>query len=223
MFKVEDQQALKTAVRSAEKNYIIQKNDQLELEVYTSKGERLIDPDAYLKQDQPGAGVENKKLSYLVDENGIAKFPMIGEIKVTDLTLRQAEEILQKEYSLYYKESFIVLSCISKRVVVLGAPGGQVIPLTFENMKLVEVLALAKGVDNNAKAHNIRVLRGDSVFITDLSTFEGYQKNNMVMESGDIIYVEPIRRPIIEGLRDYGPFISIITSLSTLIVVISTL
>lgn len=223
MFKVKDGQALKAEVNAAEKNYIIQKNDQLELDVYTSKGERLIDPDAYLKQDQPGAGIENKKHSYLVDERGIAKFPMIGEIKVTDLTLRQAEEILQKEYSLYYKESFIVLRCISKRVVVLGAPGGQVIPLTFENMKLVEVLALAKGVDNNGKAHNIRVLRGDHVFITDLSTFEGYQRNNMVMESGDIIYVEPIRRPISEGLRDYGPFISIITSLSTLIVVISTL
>lgn len=224
MFKVDDKQALKSAATTAEKNYTIQKNDQLELDVYTSKGERLIDPDAYLKQDQPAAAETGaKKLRYLVDENGISKFPMVGEIKVTDLTLRQAEEILQKEYSSYYKDVFVVLTCISKRVVVLGAPGGQVVPLAYENMKLVEVLALAKGVDNNAKAYNIRVLRGNDVFIADLSTFEGYQKNNLVMESGDVVYIEPIRRPVIEGLRDYGPLISIITSLSTLIVVISTL
>lgn len=208
-----------------EKNYVIQKNDVLELEVYTSKGERLIDPDSYLQKDRPDTKTEGniETPSYLVDEKGIVKFPMVGEIKITDLTLRQAEEILQKEYAGYYKDVFVILKCISKRVIVLGAPSGQVIPLTYENMRLTEVLALAKGVSNDAKATNIRVLRGNDVFLTDLSTFEGYQKNNLIMESGDVVYVEPIRRPFTEALRDYGPLISVITSLTTLIVVITTL
>ncbi|HEY3404940.1 MAG TPA: polysaccharide biosynthesis/export family protein [Ohtaekwangia sp.] len=225
MFKADDAQAMKTSATMAEKNYVIQKNDLLELEVYTSKGERLIDPDSYLQEDRPDSKNEGvtETPSYLVDEKGIVKFPMVGEIKITDLTLRQAEDILQTEYAKYYKDVFVVLKCTSKRVVVLGAPGGQVIPLTYENMRLTEVLALAKGVSNDAKATNIRVLRGNEVYITDLSTFEGYQKNNLIMESGDVIYVEPIRRPFTEALRDYGPLISVITSLTTLIVVVSTL
>jgi polysaccharide export outer membrane protein len=81
---------------------------------------------------------------------------------------------------------------------------------------------MAKGLDKNAKAQNIRVIRGDQVYVADFSTFEGYQKNNMLMEPGDIVYIEPVRRPFSEGLQEYGPAISIITSLTTLIVVITT-
>jgi polysaccharide export outer membrane protein len=105
-------------------------------------------------------------------------------------------------------------------VIVLGATGGQVIPLANENVKLVEVLALAQGLNNDAKAHNIRIMRGDHVFVADLSTFDGYVKNNIPIQSGDIVYVEPVRRPLTESLRDYGPILTIITTLTTLAVVI---
>jgi len=98
-----------------------------------------------------------------------------------------------------------------------------VIPLVNENLHLVEVLALAKGLDNNAKAQNIRVLRGDDVFVADLSTIEGYLKNNIAIEPGDIIYVEPIRKPVVEATRDYAIVISMITSLTTLILVLFSL
>jgi polysaccharide export outer membrane protein len=142
---------------------------------------------------------------------------------VEGLTLRQAEEILQKEYIKYYANTFVRLEFTNKRVVVLGAPGGQVIPLTNENIRLTEALAMAKGVDNNANAQNIRVLRGDEIYVADLSTFEGYQKNNMVLMPGDIVYIEPIRRPLVEGLRDYTPILSLIGTLATLVIVIATL
>jgi polysaccharide export outer membrane protein len=89
-----------------------------------------------------------------------------------------------------------------------------------ENLTLVEVLALAQGVDNNAKAQNIRVLRGNEVFVCDLSTFDGYLKNNIGIEPGDVVYVEPIRRPVSEGLRDYGVIISLAASLTTMVIVI---
>ncbi|HTE34385.1 MAG TPA: polysaccharide biosynthesis/export family protein, partial [Chryseolinea sp.] len=193
-----------------------------QLEVYTNKGERLIDPDLQLtKENTAQKNVDTKIVpSYLVDTDGIATFPMVGALKLEGLKLHEAEEILQKEYSIYYRDAFVILKYVNKRVIVMGAPGGQVIPLASENMRLVEVLALAKGLNNDAMAQNIRVLRGDQVFLADLSTFDGYLKGNMVMEPGDIVYVEPIRRPFAEGLRDYGVLFSIIVSIATLMVVI---
>jgi polysaccharide export outer membrane protein len=56
--------------------------------------------------------------------------------------------------------------------------------------------------------------------IADLSTFAGYRENNIVIQPNDIVYVEPIRRPFIEGVRDYGPILGVLTSIATLIVVI---
>jgi polysaccharide export outer membrane protein len=219
MFQVSDGLALKQAVVSAEKNYTIQKYDHLEAEVFTNNGEKIIDP-AFKTADQAVANAPVSRPTYPIDANGVAKFPMIGEVKLEGLTIRQAEEVLQQAYAKYYSDAFVVLKYINKRVIVLGAPGGQVIPLTNENTRLAEVLALAKGVGNDAKAQNIRVLRGEQVFVADLSTIEGYVKNNLLIESGDIVYVEPVRRPLTEGLRDYGPILSIVTTLTTLMVVI---
>ena len=223
MFRATNMEAVQTQVRASEKNYVIQKNDRLELEVYTSKGERLVDPDRYLSTGNSAQAATTKQEvnTYLVGQDGLVKLPMVGSINLVGLTITQAEELLQKEFTKFYKDSFVILKYTNKRVVVLGAPGGQVIPLVNDNMRLTEVLALAKGINNDARASNIRIMRGDTLFIADLTTFEGYKKNNILIEPGDIVYVEPIRRPLLESLRDYGPLISIVTSLTTLIVVIS--
>jgi len=221
MFQVPEGYKLQQQVESAEMNYIIQENDYLQLDVYTNKGERIIDPDLELTKDLGNQNLNTRPVpSYLVDINGVAKFPMVGEIKVAGMTIRQAEEVLQKAYTLFYQDAYVILKYINKRVIVLGAMGGQVIPLSNENIKLIEVLALAKGIGNDAKAHNIRVLRDDQVFVADLSTIDGYLKNNLAIEPGDIVYVEPVRRPVSEGLRDYGLILSMVTSLTTLVIVI---
>lgn len=224
MFKVANEQAVNNAAQQTEANYTIQKNDLIQLQVYTNLGEKIIDPGLQtLQSSGPQAANETEPRSFLVDNNGVVKFPLLSEFKIEGLTLRAAEELLQKEYAKYYKEPFVVLSYSNKRVVVLGAMGGQVIPLANENMRLTEILALAKGIGNDGKANNIRVLRGQEVFVTDLSTIEAYRKNNILMQPNDIIYIEPVRRPISEALRDYGPVISVVSSITTLLVVIFSL
>lgn len=223
MFRIPEGADLQKQIQAAEKNYVIQQNDFLTLLVYTNDGERLIDPDYKLLKDMPpnNAGAALRPvIHYLINTDGAVKLPMVGQINLRGLTLQEAEQILQKEYSKYYQSPFVRLEFQNKRVIVLGAPGGQVIPLANQNVRLVEVLALAKGVDNNSKANNIRVVRGDQIFSADFSTFESYTKSNIIVEPGDVVYVEPIRRPLVEGVRDYGPVFAVVTSLTTLVIVL---
>lgn len=221
MFQVPEGTKIQQQVAAVEKNYVIRKNDNLHLEVYTNKGERIVDPDFQLSKDGTSGVVAEQPQNYLVDVTGVTKLPLVGEIKIEGLTLRQGEEILQKEFTKFYQDPYVVLSVSNRRVFVLGAPGGQVIPLINENTTLVEILAAAKGIEKNGKAHNIRLLRGDQVFVADFSTFEGYTKSNMIVEPGDVVYVEPIRRPISEGFQEYGPLVSFFMSIATLIVVLN--
>src|SRR5204862_3740571 len=167
---------------------------------YTNKGERIVDPNPELSRPSGTSTNANPNdqrpvVSYLVDLNGIVKFPIVGEMKMEGLTLRQAETMLQVEYEKYYKESFVVLNFQNKRVIVLGAPGGQVIPLANQNVTLAEMLAVAKGLPNESKVKNIKIVRGQQIFIVDFSTVQGFLAGNMIIEPGDIIYVEPVRRP----------------------------
>jgi polysaccharide export outer membrane protein len=218
-------EAIKKEAITAEKNYVIQKNDLLRLDIYTNNGERLVDPNPDMtgggnsaKNDQSGQENPTEQTSYLVDLNGLAKLPMLGEIKLEGLTLRQAEEVVQKEYSKFFKEPFVKMSYSNKRVIVLGAPGGQVIPLTNQHVTVAEVLAMARGVDNMGKAHNIRLIRGSHYYQIDFSTFQGYTEGNMIVEPGDIVYVEPVRRPLIEALRDNYIFIYPLITVITVII-----
>ena len=57
----------------------------------------------------------------------------------------------------------------------------------------------------------------------DLTTVAGFQSGNMIIEPGDIIYVEPIRKPFAEGLRDYAGLYSLVISSLSLIIVINSL
>jgi len=202
-------------------DYIIKQNDQLIIEVFSNSGERLIDPNPELSKVAQGA--EKEKVIYLVAINGNVKLPLVNEIKLEGLTLVQAESLVQEHYAKFFKDPYVVIGFSNKRAILLGATGGQVIPLTNQNMRLTEVLALGKGLDNNAKANNVRVLRGDDVFIIDLSTIEGYRAGNLFIQPGDIIYVEPIRRPFSEAIRENGSIISIVVSLASLVVIILNL
>jgi polysaccharide export outer membrane protein len=118
MFTVPEGQELTQRVAAVEKNYIIQRNDYLELDVYTNKGERIIDPDLELTKDLPNQSIETKpNPSYLVDIRGVAKFPMVGEVKIEGTTIREAEAMLQQLYSEYYRDAFVVLRYVNKRVI----------------------------------------------------------------------------------------------------------
>ncbi len=213
---VVDQSFLETS-----KNNIIQIGDFLGVRVFTKNGERLIDPDFELTSTgNINAERMRPDVNYLVRNDGFTKLPLVGDIKLEGLTLFEAERILQEKYEAFYKNSFVNLSFINKRVILLGAPGGQVIPLVNENTSLAEIIALGGGIDNFGKAHNIRVVRADKVYEIDLTTFDGFRNGNMIVQHGDIIYIEQVRRPFTEFIRENGPIISIITSLASLVAVL---
>lgn len=231
MFKLDDEfneSDLSFVVDQIEKNYVLQINDRIGIAVYTNKGERIIDPNLELNASLPNSAQRiETNFEYLVQTDGTIKLPIIGQIKLDSLTLNQAEDALQSEYNKYYKDSFVKLSYKNKRVILLGGVGGQIIPLENENISLVEILAVAGGLDIDSKAHNIKLIRGGyknaQVFRINLSTIDGMKKSMLDVEPGDIIYVEPWRRPWLEATRDFAPLVSLITSTLALVLVLQNL
>lgn len=226
MFQVEDSSLIEI-VEVAEKSYLIQPGDQLHVEVYTNGGELIVDPNYQLRQEL-GAGMMNKTIEkpvYTVQPSGKVKFPMIDTLTIVGKSKFQLDSILSQVYSQYYIDAFAIAKLVNRRVIVLGATGGKVIPLENENMNLLEVLALSGGLENTAKAYNIRLIRGDlnnpQVEVIDLSTIEGMKQATLKIQPNDIVYVEPVRKVVSEGIRDVAPVISLLTSLVTLLILIS--
>ena len=179
-------------------------------------------------------GTQSSGDDFLVQADGTVVLPLLNRIRLTGLSLLQADSVLQLRYREYYKEPFVTTRVTNNRVFVLGAPGGLVIPLMNDNMNLIEVLALAGGLDGGGgggsavgggfyryggKANTIRIIRGDlknpRVQQVDLTTLDGMRRANLQMEPNDIIYVEPVHRPVQEALVDAAPIISLSSLLLT--------
>lgn len=210
-------------VREAESSYIIKPNDYLTIEVYTNKGERIIDPNFELVEESMRNQTQARPVAkYLIREDSMAALPVVGEIKLGGFTLPQADSLLKVAYEEFYKDPYVITQYTNKRVIVLGAMGGQVIPLTNEDMSVIEVLALAGGLSNESKGNNIRLIRGDLdnpiVQVIDLTTIQGLRNAELKVQPGDIIYIEPVRRIVSESIRDISPILSVITSLFTILV-----
>ena len=253
-----DSTKLRIAVNRSERNYVIQPNDFLEVRVNTNKGERILDPNGELQFGQPAGGLPTRGAApagaaggrgpavtrntgqdagaatagseFLVQADGTVVLPMVDRVRVSGLSLLEADSTLALLYNEFYKEAFVTTRVTNNRVIVLGATGGQVVALSNDNMNLLEVLALAGGVDGNGgggaglyrnggRANNIRIIRGDlknpRVQQIDLSTLDGMRRANLQIEPNDVIYVEPIRRPLLDALADSGPLLSLASLLLT--------
>ena len=232
MFKTETSRipaGLAVAVNQAEKNYLIQKNDYLEVSLYSNKGERMIN----LNIENAGTGTNQNALQqvqparFLVQDNGFVKLPMVGVVKLEGFTLYKADSLLEQAFTDFYEDPFVSTRFANKRVVVLAPNRGLVIPLTNERMSLIEVIALSGGVGDNARVGDIRLIRGDlknpEVHLINLSTIEGMRKADLILQPNDIVYIEPARRIFRETLAEITPVFSLITSVLTLILVFRTL
>ena len=222
---------LRIAVAEASRNYTIRANDYLEVDVSTNQGEILIDPNQQIAREigmgQQNQGRVREEPQYLVRANGKVNLPVVGDVTLAGLTLYQADSVLAERYATLYQEPYVITRYVNKRVVVLGTAVGQVIPLQNENTNLIEVLALAGGITNQARTDNIRLIRGDlddpQVQVIDLSTIQGMQAASLKVQSGDIIYVQPVQRVVAEAIRDISPILSLVTSVVTLIVLFNRL
>ena len=228
LFRLDDDftsEDLAKAKASAESNYILRPNDILLLNVFTNKGERLIDPNFEMSQSMVNIqGQQQRDLfQYPVQVDGSVEFPMIGKINVEGMTLFEAEIEVASQFQDIYKDPFVKLRIQNRRVFVLGSPGGQVIPIPNENTSIIEIVATAGGLQLGAKAQNIRLIRNEEVYQIDLSTISGMKETNMNVEPGDVVYIEPWRRPWLETLKDVSPTLSLASSILTLIVVIQNL
>lgn len=253
-----DTARLRVAVNRAARNYVIQPNDYLEIRVNTNQGERILDPNGELQfggngagssaitrpagisgGQSAGAGRSASGVTFLVQADGTVTLPLVNRVRLSGLSLLQADSVLKISYSKYYVEPFVMTRVTNNRIVLLGAQGGRVIPLENDNMNLLEVLALAGGVDGGGgggssslyryggRADNIRIIRGSlkypQIEQIDLTTIAGMRRANLQMEPNDIVYIDPVRRPLLESLTDSAPIIGLTSSLVSLTITITYL
>ena len=205
--------------------YHIAINDVIIFQLYTNKGFQLIDMFNQNGTNQNrnmmmGGGNGNIGIQYMVRQDSLVDIPILGETNLVGLSIKEAELFLEDIFSEFYVDPFINLRVNSRRVFMFNGSGGNasVLPLTYNNMTLFEALAMSGGISENGKAKKIKVIRntkeGHKTYLIDLSTIDGINQGNMVLQSHDIIYVTPNLNVANEILQDISPVLSLLSTIT---------
>lgn len=167
----------------------------------------------------------NPIVGYLVDEKGAIQLPLIGNLKVSDLTLSAIRETIQSRLNEYLKQPVVNVRLINFKVSIMGdvlRPG--VYPVQNQRISIAEALTMAGDLNITALRNNVVLIResgGNREYIRiDLTSKKLFNSPYYYLKTNDILYVQPGRNKfasVDNSYRNIGILISALSIVAILL------
>lgn len=136
--------------------------------------------------------------SYMVNDSGFVKFPLLGNIDAAGHTIIEIEQNLNKAVSEIIKQSSVVVKLVLFNISILGEvknPGKY--PIYNNRVNIFEALAMANDLTSFANRGKIQIIRTEGSKNT-IVTIDLLDKNILAspyyyLQPNDIIYAEPLK------------------------------
>ena len=187
---------------AAQKERIIQPNDQLFIQVFskTTNQEQAV---VFNLTNNAGNGTQGSIASpnapnqgYQVRLNGTIEMPVIGHIEAEGLTKYDLEKILREKLKDYVKNPLVLVRFLQFNVNVLGevrAPGIQ--QFSVDNVTIIDALSAAGDLTDFGRRENVTVIREQAgkrnYYTIDLRNKNLFESPVYLLQPDDIIYVSP--------------------------------
>lgn len=140
----------------------------------------------------------NYLYGYTLNDSGYVQLPVLGKLKLTDLTITQCRELIQKNTEKYLTDGIAVVKQLSFKVTILGevrSPGIK--NILKDNLTIFEGLGLAGDFTDYARRTNVLLMRQTSDGVRTIRV-NLQDKNLLTSEAyyllpNDILVVEPRR------------------------------
>lgn len=179
---------------------LIQANDIVSISVSSlNPGATLIFNTPNNSNTSSATSTGNNLLSpgYLVNNEGMIQFPLLGDIKVAGLTTTQVKiEITnQLNNKKLLVDPVVVVRQLNFKVSVLGEVGHPtVVNVPSEKISLLEALGMAGDITIYGRKDNVMVIREEGgvkkIKRLDLNSKELFSSQYYYLKSNDIVYVE---------------------------------
>lgn len=143
------------------------------------------------KEDSP-----NNKSNYLINSQGEIDFPVLGKIKVANLTREESVQLLKDKLSQYIDQPFVNIQLVNFSVTILGdvrRPGTY--KMEDEHVSLLEALGYAEDLNITGIRKKVIIIRDINGVKTeievDLTSKEFLNSEYYYLKQNDIIYVQP--------------------------------
>jgi polysaccharide export outer membrane protein len=151
--------------------------------------------------------VEEYSGEYPVLVDGTISLPLVGKIRLSDLTLKEAEQTVSEKYSLYLKRPIITVGLLSPRPMNITV-GGEVnnpgsykanFAETPEFPTAVDMIRQAGGITTLADVRNIEIRRkvqgGERTYsINAWTLFEHGKLDDLRLRDGDTVFIPTVKK-----------------------------
>ena len=138
--------------------------------------------------------------SYLVDNDGMISFPIIGQIHVGGLTKAECEKMIQdriRPFMADVENPIVTVRMTGYQISVIGEvarPG--TFTVSREKISILEALAQAGDLTIYGQRHNVQLIREDptgqkSIHVFDLTDANIINSPYFYLQQNDVIYVTP--------------------------------
>lgn len=147
-----------------------------------------------LSSQQSMGGPQMDLYAYTVLPNGNADFPMVGEIPVLGLTIREATYALEKELEEHITFGSVEIRVLNRYFSIVGAGSTGHYPIIREKINIFQALALAGDANIYADRGKVRIIRetdeGTIIKMFDLRTKTIINSEFFYIEPNDVIYIQ---------------------------------
>jgi len=153
--------------------------------------------------------------TFPIDDLGMAEFPMIGKVKVTDKTAAQIEELLKESFKAYLRYPNVRVKPVI-RISVLGGVAKPGLYFVDQDQSLWTVLQEVGGPVSEDGLDDMRIERNSDVILNDIHPHyeNGTSLREIGLRSGDQIWVpSPTRATFWDDVSKVLPLFTFATSL----------
>lgn len=161
--------------------------------------------------------------TYGVDARGDIDFPVLGQIHVEGLTLKEVQKtiadlIIQRGY---IKEPVVKADLVNFRVTVLGELGQKEIEVEGNSINLLQVISGLNKDNEGAKIPDVMVIRTENgertAYTVNLQSKELFNSPVFYLQQNDIVYIKPRGVRLSYGgdvfLKVFTPLMSTVSSI----------
>lgn len=210
--------------------YQVQENDILDIKVQSRDSEQSeFFNNAAISNRSNQANPASMYLSgYPVNIDGMINLAIVGELKVSGLTVKEIRNLVQKEIDKYLLNATISVKLTSFKISILGDvkdPGTNYIYNT--QATIFEALSAAGDLNLTAKRENIKLIRqvGENTVVVklDLTDPDIIKSPYYFMHPNDVIYVDTSGQNVSNTnvRNNIGIYALILSAISTTILVVS--
>ncbi len=182
-------------------DYRIQPNDIISVRINTLTSKEYNFLGDYSTQ-QTGVNTGNTLIQLvgeLVNEKGEIPFPVVGNVKVSGLTVFQIQDTLQSISNKYFESPIVKVRLLNYRITLLGEVNREgSITLQNNRVTILEALGLAGGLNDLADRRNVKLIRqhGNETEIKYLNLLDENFINSpyYYVNQNDILVVPPLRQ-----------------------------